>query len=96
MRGRAMRLVYHSSKFVTGQFLVYFRDLGWEAIVRACAAIADKACDLCIGFQRRPDRFDLSFLASGETFLKTAPTCSRTALKKACWSSSTVPLDRGP
>ena len=54
-----IRFVCKSGQFVTGEFLVDFGDLRWEAIIRTCGAIADKARDLRIGFQRRTDRFDL-------------------------------------
>ena len=62
---RKMRLVRERSKFVTGEFFIDLRDLRREDIIRACRAIADKAGDLRIGFQGRPDHFNLSFSLVG-------------------------------
>src|SRR5215467_3222946 len=55
---RTIRLSCKRSKFLTCEFLVHFRDLQWEPILQACVAITNKARDLRIRFQRRPNRFD--------------------------------------
>jgi hypothetical protein len=63
----------------TGEFLVDLGDLQWEAVIRTCVAIADKARDLRLDFSVARIASILAFAWSRGMLVITVPTCSRKA-----------------
>jgi len=89
------RLVDKRSKFFADQFLVNLSHLRREGIL-AGPTVADVARYLRIAFQCSPDGLDLSLCLLRRLFGYQDTDLFRSALKKACWSSKTVPSERGP